>query len=194
MGYDKAIAIVKLPTLTSTSTLQRCSPHNNSLLRTAPATQHLVHVTLAVTDYPSNAASGSRHDSLLWASNQINTPPPQLTQRTVKTGISIYRPLRSSNAASSSIATTSHDDSLYQLATKTTWPTSAARNDHPAASNDSTDLSCPQQPSSCIQWPDRSQLTSIKHLAVYPRLDLRQLPSSNVQLRTTTTRLYRLSM
>ena len=64
--------------------------------------------------------------------------------------------------------------------------TSAAHNDHPAAFNDSTDLSCPQRPSSCIQRPDRSQLTSIRHLALSPRLNLRQLPSSNVQLRTTT--------
>ena len=49
-----------------------------------------------VTDYTSIAASGPRNDSLLRASNQIDTP--RLTQRTVKTGISIYRPRRSCNA------------------------------------------------------------------------------------------------
>ena len=49
------------------------------------------------------------------------------------------------------------------------------------------DLSCPRRLSNCIPRLDRSQLTSIKHLAVSPRLDLRQLPSSNVRLRTTTT-------
>ena len=34
--------------------------------------------------------------------------------------------------------------------------------------------------------------TRIKHLAVSPRLDLRQLPASNIQLRTSTTRPYQL--
>ena len=59
----------------------------------------------------------------------------------------------------------------------TTRPTSAARDDCPTVSND----------------PTESQLTSIKHPAVSPRLDLRQLPSSNVQLRTSTMRLYQLT-
>ena len=106
---------------------------------------------------------------------------PRLTQRTVKTGTSIYQPR----------------------------PTSATRNDHPVAFNDSTDLSYLQRSSSCIQLLDRPQLpatfiqphtsttqptaTRIKHLAVSPRLDLPQLPSSNIQLRTSTTRPYQLS-
>ena len=59
--------------------------------------------------------------------------------------------------------------------------------------NDSTDHSCPRRPSNCIQRLDRSQHTSIKHLAVSPRLDLCQLPSSNVLLCTTTTRPYQLT-
>ena len=89
-----------------------------------------------------------------------------------------------------------------------TRPTSATRNDCPAASYDSTDLSFPQWSPSCIQWLNWPQLpttiiqlhsatqltaTRIKHLAVSPRLDLRQPPSSNVQLRTSTTRPYQLS-
>ena len=71
---------------------------------------------LAVTDYPSNAASSSHNDSLLRTTLALqhlahvttrfygiatrSTPPlPRLIQRTVKTGISIYRPRRSYNAA-----------------------------------------------------------------------------------------------
>ena len=69
-----------------------CSPRNDSLLRTALALQHLAHVRLAV-----------------WASNHIDTP--RLTQRTVKTGISIYQRRRSSNAACSS-----RNDSLLRTA------------------------------------------------------------------------------
>ena len=90
----------------------------------------------------------------------------------------------------------------------TTRPASATRNDRPAAFNNSTDFSIPQRSSSCIIRLDRPQLsatfvqlhsttqptaTCIKHLAVSPRLDLRQLPSSNIQLRTSTTRPYQLS-
>ena len=55
---------------------------------------------------------------------------PRLTQRTVKTGTSIYQ----------------------------TRPTSTSRNDHPTESYDSTDLSYPQRSSSCIQRLDRPQL------------------------------------
>ena len=105
---------------------------------------------------------------------------PRLTQRTVKTGTSIYQPR----------------------------PTSATRNDRPAVFNDSTDLSYLQRSSSCFLWLDRPQLpativqlhsttqptaTCIKHLAVSPRLDLRQLAASNIQLRASTTRPYQLS-
>ena len=135
--------------------------HVRLTVRTALALQQLTYIRLAV-----------------WASNQIDTP--RLTQRTVKTGISIYQPR----------------------------PTSATHNDCPAAFNDSIDLSCPQRSSSCILRLDRPQLpativqlhsmtqqtaTRIKHLTVSPWLDLRQLPSSNIQLRTSTTRPYQLS-
>ena len=48
-------------------------------------------------------------------------------------------------------------------------PTSAARNDHPTAFNDSTDFSFPLRSSSCIQ-----------------RLDRLQLPATIVQLHSTT--------
>ena len=90
----------------------------------------------------------------------------------------------------------------------TTQPTSATCNDRPAAFNDSTNLSYTQRSSSCILRIDRPQLpativqlhsttqptaTRIKHLAASPRLDLCQLPSSNIQLRTSTTRPYQLS-
>ena len=90
----------------------------------------------------------------------------------------------------------------------TTRPTPASRNNRPAVSYDTTDLSFPQRLSSCIRRLDRPQLpatitqlhfttqptaTCIKHLAVSSRLDIRQLPSSNIQLRTSTTRPYQLS-
>ena len=157
------------------------SPCNDSLLRTTLALQHLAHVTTRCY----GLANRSTH--------------PRLTQRTVKTGISIYQPRRSYNAAFSS-----HNDSLLrtalalqQLAHVTTRCYGLAITTRPYQrnvktgtsiyQNDSTKLSCPQRPSSCIQQPDRSQLTSIKHLAVSLQLDLRQLPSSNVLLRTTTT-------
>ena len=151
----------KLPTPTSTTTLQQCSIQStyDSLLQTALALQHLIHVRLTVR-----------------AINQID--PPRLKQRTVNTGISIYQPR----------------------------PTSTSRYDPPAASYDSTDLSFPLWSSSCILRLDRPQFPAtiiqlhsttqptasrIKHLAVSPRFDLRQPPSSNIQLSTSTTRLTR---
>ena len=99
------------------------SPRNDSLLRTALALQQLAYVRLAVR-----------------ASNQID--PSRLTQRTVKTGTSIYQ-IRPTTIA--------------QLHS-TTRPTSASCYDRPAAFNDSTDLCCPQRSSSCIQWLGRPQL------------------------------------
>ena len=91
--------------------------HVRRAVRTSLALQQLAHVRLAVR-----------------ASNQTHT---RLTQRTVKTGTSIYQPR----------------------------PTSATRNDHPATFNDSTDLSYPQRSSSCIQRLDRPQLlATIVHL------------------------------
>ena len=112
-------------------------------------------------DCPSNAASSPRNDSLLWtalalqqlayvrlavqASNQIDTPPVN-SQRTVKTGTSIYQR-----------------------------------------------LDRPQLPATIVQLHSITRPTSAyPHLAVSPRLDLRQLPSSNVQLRTSMTQPYQL--
>ena len=68
------------------------------------------------------------YDSLYGLANR--STPPRLTQRTIETGTSIYQ----------------------------TRPTSASRNDRPAAFNDSTDLSFSQRSSSCIQRLDRPQL------------------------------------
>ena len=133
--------MTKLPTLISTSKLQQCSIQStyDSLLRTALALQQLAYVRLAVR-----------------ASNQIE-PPPRLTQRTVKTGTSIYQPR----------------------------PTLATRNDHPAAFHDSTNLSFPQRSSSCIQttWPT-SATCSDRPAASYDSTDLSfQLRSSSCILR-----------
>ena len=97
--------------------------------------------------------------------------PHRLTQRTVKTGMSIYRPRRSSNVASSprnnsllrtalALQQLAMYDSLYRLATKTSRPISAACNERPAAFNDSTDLSFPLRSSSYIQRLDRLQLSA----------------------------------
>ena len=84
--------------------------HVRHAVRTAQVLQQLVHIRLAIR-----------------ASNQID--PPRLTQRTVKTGTSIYQPR----------------------------PTSATHNDRPAAFNDSTDLSYTQRSSNCTQRLDRPQ-------------------------------------
>ena len=186
--------MTKLPTPISTSTLPQCSPRDDLLLQTTLALQHLAHVTTCCYGLATRST------------------PPRLTQRSVKTGISIYRPRRSSIAASSphngsllrtalALQQLAYVDSLYQtdmplvnptncqnwvIDLPTTRPTSASYYDRPAAFNDLTDLSCMQRSSSCIQRLDRPQLTHIKHLSVSPRLDLRQLPS-------TTTWPYQLS-
>ena len=105
----------KLPTPTSTTMLQQCSIQStyDSLLRTVQVLQQLAYVRLTVR-----------------ASNQIDLPP-RLTQRTVKTGTSIYQPR----------------------------PTSANHDDRPTAHIcDSIDLSSPQRSSSCILRLDRPQL------------------------------------
>ena len=65
--------------------------------------------------------------------------------------------------------------------------------DCPAVPNDSTDLSCPRWLSSWTQRLNRPQLTSIQTSSSTQRLDLRQRPSSNAQLRTSTTWLYQLT-
>ena len=182
--------------------------------------QHPVHVTTHSHGLPQQCNIWPMYDSQYRLATRFTCP--RLTQRTVKTRISIYRLWCPSNAASSP-----HNDSLLwttlalqQLAyvrlavwasnqiypppltqhtvktrtlISTPRPTSAARNDCPAAFNDSTNLSFLQQSSSCIQWLDRPQLTRIKHLAVSPRLDLRQLPASNIQLCAFTARPYQLS-
>ena len=69
------------------------SPRNDSLLRTTPATQHVAHVTTRCYGLATRSTD------------------PRLTQRTVKTGISIYRPRRSYNAAFSP-----RNDSLLRTA------------------------------------------------------------------------------
>ena len=167
----------KLPTPTSTTTLQQCSIQStyDSPLRAALALQQLP----------------------VRASNQIDTP--RLTQRTVKTGTSTYQPRPTSATRNDRPAAFNDSTDLSFLqwsssCTSTTRPTSASCNDHPAASYDSTDLSFLQRSSSCILRLDRPQLpativqlhsttqpttTRIKHLAVSPRFDLCQLPSSN---------------
>ena len=62
-----------------TTTLLQCSPRNDSLLRTVPATQYLVHVT----DYTSIATTSSRNDSLLRASNHDSTIPTKCQNRDI---------------------------------------------------------------------------------------------------------------
>ena len=120
-----------------------CSSRNDSLLQTALALQHLAHVRLAVR-----------------ASNQI--PPPRLTQRTVKTGISI----------------------------STTWPTSASHYVRAAAFYDSTSA-YPHQTSNCMYLHD-STYASYPHRtssSAHLRLDhtsYRRHPSS-WRLHTTAT-------
>ena len=101
-------------------------------------------------------------------------------------------------------------DSLYGLATRSTSPrlTQQYCQNRDIDLPTTTDLSSPQRSSSSILRLDRPQLsatfvqlhsttqptaTRIKHLAVYPRLDLHQLPSSNTQLHTSSTRPYQLS-
>ena len=125
---------------------------------------------LAVMDRPSNAVSSPRNNSLL----QTTLALQQLVHVTTR----CYELATTTRPYQQNVKTRT---SIYQR------PTSAFR-------NDSTDLSCPRRLSNCIQWPGRSQLTSIKHLAVSPWLDLRQLPSSNVLLSATTTQPYQLTM
>ena len=104
----------------------------------------------------------------------------RLTQRTVKTGISIYRPRRFSITASSprndSLLRTAL--ALQQIAHVTTRCYGLATTTRPYQRNVKTgtsiyqrptDLSCPQRPSSCIQ-----------------RLDRSQLPATTIQLHSTT--------
>ena len=150
---------------------------------------------LAVTDYPNNAVSSPRNDSLLRTTLALRhlahvttrcyglatrLTHPRLTQRTVKTGISIYRPRRSCNAAFSP-----RNDSLLRIALAlqqlahvttrcyglTTTTRHYQRNVKTGTSiyQRPTDLSCPQRPSSCIQ-----------------RLDRSQLPATTIQLHPTT--------
>ena len=154
----------------------------------------------------------SKYDWSLKLYSKVNLPRP--THKRKQIGL---EKLHSGTAGNDNVLGhrfTSHDrpqlpatiDQLHS----TTRPTSASRNDRPAAFNDSTDLSFPQRSSSCIQRLDRPQLpatidqphsttrpTSASryvHLAVSPRLDLHQLPSSSIQLRTSTTRPYHLSI
>ena len=162
--HDKAIATVNdtpaqlsgttKPLLPTTTPLQ-CSPRNDSLLRTTLAMQHLAHVTTRCYGLATRST------------------PPWLTQRTVKTGISIYRLRRSYNAAFSP-----RNDSLlwttlalqqlahvttrcYGLATTTRLYQRNVKNRDIDLPNDSTDFGFPR------------------------RLDRPQLPATTVQLHST---------
>ena len=101
---------------------------------------------------------------------------PRLTQRTAKTGISIYQPQLNRQQLPATIV---------QLHS-TTRPTSATRNDHPAAFNDSTDLSFQQRSSSCIQTTRPTSATRNDRPAAFKRLDRPQLPAAIIQLHPTT--------
>ena len=190
----------KLPTPTSTTTLQQCSIQStyDSLLRTVLALQQLAYVRLAVR-----------------ASNEID--PPGLTQRTVKTGTLISQPWPTSASRNNRPAALQELDrhqlhvTIVQLHS-TTRPTSVSCNDRPAAFNNSTDFSIPLRLSSCILPLDRSQLpativqlhsttqltpaTCIKHLAAHiydstiPAIDITHLAEDQIQPpRTLRTRL-----
>ena len=157
--------------------------------------QHPVHVTTRCYGLPKHSNIWPTYDSLYGLATK--SPPPRLTQRTVKTGTSIYQP-RPTSAA--------HND--RQLHSKTR-PTSPFRNDRPAAFNDSTDLTFPQRSSSCIQRLDRPHLpATIVQLHSTTRLtsaylhqtsscisSTRPAPATlvDVQLRTSTTQPYPLS-
>ena len=179
--------VTKLPTPTSTTTLQQCSIQStsDSLLRTALALQHLAHVRLAVR-----------------ASNQIDTPPPGYPNVLSKTGTSIYQPRPTSASCYDRLV--AFDDStdtsfpqwlsscilrhdrpqlpatIVQLHS-TTRPTSASRDDRPAAFYYSTD-SYPHQTSSCI-------LTHFYDSTI-PAIDITHLAEDQIQSpRTLHTRL-----
>ena len=80
-------------------------------------------------------------------------------------------------------------DSLYGLATRSTPRTPLTLcTVKTGTSIYQTRLDRPQLPATIIQLHPTTQPTAtrIKHLAVSPPLDLRQLPSSNIQLRTST--------
>ena len=188
--------MTKLPTPTSTTTLQQFSIQStyDSLLQTALALQQLAYVRLAAR-----------------ASNQIDTHPvnPTYCQNrdiVLPTTADLSYPQRSSSRIQQ-LDRPQLPATIVQLHS-TTRPISASCNDHPAAFYDSTVLSFLQRSSSCILQLDRPQLpamiiqlhsttqptaTCIEHLAVSPRLDLHQLPSSNIQLRTSTIRPIQLS-
>ena len=119
----------------------------------------------------------------------IRSTHPRLTQRTVKTGISIYQPRRSSNAACSP-----RNDSLLRTA---------------LALQHLAYVRLDVRASNQIDTPRLTQRTvktgtSIYHSTTRPTSasrttdlsfphDRPQLPASNIQLRTSTTRPYQLS-
>ena len=117
--------------------------------------QHLAHVRLAG-----------------WASNQIDTPPvnPTYCQNwdiDLLNSTDLSFPQRSSSCIQR-LDRPQLPAMIIQLHS-TTRPTSATRNDRPAAFNDSTDLSYLQRSSRCIQ-----------------RLDPHRLPATIIQLHSTT--------
>ena len=104
-------------------TLRRCSPRNDSLLRTALALQQLAHVT---TRCYGLATKSTR---------------PRLTQRNVKTGTSIYQSLDRPKLPATTIKlhSTTRPISAYPHQTSrcisTTQPTPATLVERPAAYN-----------------------------------------------------------
>ena len=123
----------------------------------------------------------------------------RLTQRTIKTGISIYRPRLFCNAAfsprnDSLLRTTLALQQLAHVTTRcyglatTTRPyqrnvktgTSIYQRPTSAFRNDSTDLSCPRRLSNCIQRLDRSQLTSCISTTRPTPATLVERPAANI--------------
>ena len=100
----------------------------------APAMQHIVHVWRAV-----QTALALQQLALVRLVVPDRNPPPRKTQRTVKTGISIYQP--QSTPASGN----NHPAALQRL-NRPQLPVTIVQ----LHFNDSTDLSFPQQSSSCI--------------------------------------------
>ena len=135
--------------------------------------QHLVHVRLIVRT--ALALQHLAHVRLaVRASNHIDIPlvnPTHCQNRDIDLPTStISYPQRSSSC------------------TSTTRPTSATRNDRPAAYNDSTDISYPQRTSSCISTTRLTSATRNNRPTALLRLDQHQLLAPNVQLHLSTTR------
>ena len=132
------------------------SPRNDLLLRTTLALQHLAHVTTRCYGLATRST------------------PPRITQRTVKTGISIYRPRYSYNAAFSpcnnSLLRTAL--ALQQLAHVTTRCYGLATTTRPYQWNvKNRDIDLPATDFGFPQWLNRPQLPAMTvQLHPTPRL------------------------